>query len=221
MFNAAVPADEQPRAPDSLTGWFEPLYAAADGDPGHLPWAHDGLHPGVRRWLESGPDDDLLHGAGRPAAAVGTGLGDDAAALAQRGWDVTAFDVSPSAIAAAQERHPGAAVRWQVADLFALPDRWRRAFAFVLEVFTVQSLPPDVRRRTVAAIADLVAPGGTALVVAALRPPGPPTAGPPWPLTEDELDLFRDEGGLTAGRRLQGASMRGFAMAVVEYHRSR
>jgi len=215
----AMAAQEQPGRADELTGWFEPLYAAAEGDPGRIPWAHDGLHTGLKLWLDAVPDDDLLHGAGRPALVVGTGLGDDAVELSRRRWNVTAFDVAPSAIAAARERHPDARVRWHVADLFALPPEWRRAFDFVLEVFTVQSLPPHAHLDAVSTIADLVAPDGTALVVATLRPDGPPPPGPPWPLTEDELGLFAGAGGLTAGRRLGGTSLRGLPLAVVEYRR--
>jgi hypothetical protein len=45
-----------------------------------------------------------------------------------------------------------------------------------------------------AAIADLVAPGGQLLVLADLRPEGAAPEGPPWRLRPEELDAFAAAG---------------------------
>jgi hypothetical protein len=60
----------------------------------------------------------------------------------------------------------------------------------------VQALPDPPRARAIAAVASLVAPGGTLVVIAAARQAASPVPdGPPWPLTRDEIDAF-SAGGL-------------------------
>jgi hypothetical protein len=52
-------------------------------------------------------------------------------------------------------------------------------------------LPDDLRPEAIARVRDLVAPGGTLLVVATARDAaGGPVQGPPWPLTREEIDAF-------------------------------
>ena len=103
---------------------------------------------------------------GVTALVVASGLGDDAAALATKGFDVTAFDGSPTAVEWARGRHGDAAVDWHVADLFATPPDWRGAFDLVVEVFTVQSIAPDLEVAAAEAIRSFVAPGGTLVAIA-------------------------------------------------------
>jgi SAM-dependent methyltransferase len=182
--------DEQARrlAAESLaagdpTGWFERLYAAGTG----VPWDRGAPHPLIADWVRRRAPD----GRGRRAVVVGAGLGEDAELVAARGFDTIAFDVSPSAVRTAHERHPGTAVTYVVADLLAPPADWARAFDLVLESLTVQSLPDDVRPDAMARVSDLVAPGGTLLVVATARDAaGGPVQGPPWPLTGEEIGAF-------------------------------
>jgi SAM-dependent methyltransferase len=125
---------------------------------------------------------------------VGCGHGFDAELVAAAGFDTVAFDVAPSAVAAARRLHPGSPVDYRVADLLALPVRWRQAFDLVVECRTVQSLPDSVRAHATSSVADLVRPGGTLLVVAAARDEGPPGGGPPWPLTRSEVEAFAHGG---------------------------
>jgi hypothetical protein len=73
------------------------------------------------------------------------------------------------------------------ADLFAAPPSWERGFDFVLEAYTLQVLPPDLRREALRRISGWVAPGGTLLVICRAREPGEPTGEIPWPLVRDEL----------------------------------
>ena len=154
------------------------------------------------------------------AVVVASGLGDDAEALAERGWYVTAFDISPTAIEWARERFPDSSVDYVVADLFDLPPDWSRAFALVVEVFTIQSLDPKWRLRAVRAIADLVAAGGTLLVSAVGTDTVPPVDGPPWPVARPELDGFVTSGLEEVSFAADHIQWSGFSHLRVEYRRA-
>jgi SAM-dependent methyltransferase len=177
------------------TGWFDRLYHAADRNARAVPWASMAPCPDLEAVLDSAP------APGR-AMVVGCGLGDDAAALAAAGWDTTAFDISTTAIAWARDRF-GDAVDWRVADLFDLPGEWDRAFDLVVEVRTVQSLPPPLQRKAMEAVASLV--GVRLLVVANTRPHHVLPTGPPWALSIEELDAYRGAGLVEEALRSDGA----------------
>ena len=98
------------------------------------------------------------------ALDVGCGEGADAVWLARRGWRVTGVDVSGVALERAR-RHAGAAgvdVDWVHAGLLeaGLPSG---AFDLVSAHYPVLHKTPDARGER--ALLDLVAPGGTLLVV--------------------------------------------------------
>ncbi|SNT63477.1 Thiopurine S-methyltransferase (TPMT) [Asanoa hainanensis] len=172
------------------TGWFERLYAAAANGAAAVPWDRGAPHSLLAEWAaRSG-----VTGGGRRALVVGAGLGRDAEFLASLGFDVVAFDISATAIASAKERHPDSPVHYVVADLFDPPGEWRGAFDLVVESMTVQSLPEPPRRAAIGQVGPLVAPGGLLLVIAAGRDPETDFAGPPWPLTRDEIDAFAVDG---------------------------
>jgi SAM-dependent methyltransferase len=172
-------------------GWFEALYAEAGGDNAAIPWADMEPNPRLIEFWQKHP----LETAGQRALVIGSGLGDDSEQLATWGFKTTAFDISPTAIAATKKRYPDSKVEYLVADLFAPPTSWQRAFDFVLEVYTVQAFTGDLRARAIECIAQFVAPKGRILVIARGRaedaPEGP---GPPWPLTRAEIDGFRRAG---------------------------
>ena len=121
---------------------------------------------------------------------VGCGLGDDAEELAARGFRVTAFDVSPRAIDWCRQRFPDTAVDYRVADALALPTAWSRAFDLVVEIYTLQVLPPELRTTAIEQLAQCVAPGGSLLVVARARDAADDRGTMPWPLLREELDAF-------------------------------
>ena len=125
---------------------------------------------------------------GAPALVVAAGLGDDAAALAEKGYAVTAFDAAPTAVEWARRRHPDAPVEWHVADLFDAPAAWAGAFALVVEIFTVQSIPLDLEVDAARAIRGFVAPGGTLLAIALLGDPS--GMDRPWPLAPHVVDAL-------------------------------
>jgi SAM-dependent methyltransferase len=178
------------------TGWFDELYSAARHDEVAMPWDREAPQWMLAQWAEN----NAVDGAGRSALVVGCGLGADAEYVSGLGFRVVAFDVAPSAIDIARERHPRSAVEYVLADLLAPPPAWSRAFDLVVEIYTVQALPDPPRRDAIASVADMVAAGGTLLVIAFARgKPDDDRQGPPWPLTRTEVDAF-GAGGLTATR---------------------
>jgi hypothetical protein len=56
-------------------------------------------------------------------------------AEAASGRAIVPFDLSPTAVRVAQERHPQSSVRYEVADLLDLPATYRQAFDLVLESY--------------------------------------------------------------------------------------
>ncbi len=171
------------------TGFFEPLYVAAAAGERSVPWDRGGPHPLIAEWARG------VAGAGRPAIVVGAGLGPDAELLAERGFEVVAFDVSPTAVATAGERFPQSKVDYRVADLLDPPPAWSHAFDLVVESLTVQSMPVSFHARATANVARMVARGGTLLVVATARVAADgPVDGPPWPLTRAEIEAFACDG---------------------------
>jgi Thiopurine S-methyltransferase (TPMT) len=194
----AVDPDEQARmlateslAGDDPTGWFERLYAAAAEGEAVVPWDRGGPHPLLVDWAQAREPT----GSGRRALVVGAGLGADAEYIAGLGFETVAFDVAATAVQTARGRFPHSAVDYLVADLLDPPAGWSRAFDLVFESLTVQALPRRLRREAIEAVRELVAPGGTLLVVAAvLGDRDDPDAGPPWPLTRADVEAFVADG---------------------------
>ena len=85
-------------------------------------------------------------------------------------------------------------VSYVVADLFSAPDEWYGKFSFVLESYTLQVLPPQLREAAMQCITSFVAPGGTLLVIARGREPDEPEGKMPWPITKQELLFFQTHG---------------------------
>lgn len=174
------------------TGWFEPLYAAADGHESSVPWGGVEAHPYLTDWLAA----PIVDPPGRRAVVVGCGLGGDAAAVHAAGFEVTAFDVAPTAVAWARERLPDA-VDVRVADLLDLDGSLVGAFDLVVEVRTVQSLPGVVRDAAMHAVASLAGPGGVVVAVTLLATSADAARdwqGPPWAQAPAELAAYRAGG---------------------------
>ena len=170
------------------TARFETLYAEARGGRATVPWDLGRPSARLAGWVEA----NAVRGEGRSALVIGCGPGRDSEYLAGLGFRTTAFDISPTAVAMARERHPDSPVDYVVADLLSLPAAWRGGFDFVLESYNVQALPATIRPAAIAAVAPLVAPGGRLLVLA-LGPAGDHAQapdGPPWPLTRGEIDAL-------------------------------
>ncbi|MEH2252412.1 class I SAM-dependent methyltransferase [Nostoc sp.] len=168
------------------SAWFEVLYAKAKGDTAQIPWAKLAPHPYLQDWLTNHEP----FASQQKALVIGCGLGDDAEALANLGFEVTAFDISQSAIAWCQERFPDSTVNYLVADLLAIPLQWHQAFDFVFECRNIQALPLNVRSSVISSVASVVALGGTLLLITRLRETEVEPNGPPWPLSNSELKQF-------------------------------
>jgi SAM-dependent methyltransferase len=174
--------------PSKPTGWFERLWASAAVGEVMTPWDHDDPHPALASW--AGAPEPGTRGT---AVVVGCGLGADAEHLARLGYETTAFDISPSAVAAARARHLGSPVTYAVGDLLDLPSEWRGVFDLVVEIYTVQAVSRSVRDEMTGGVRSLVAPGGTLLVMQAIAEQ-PGDSGPPWPLTRPEIEAFGQDG---------------------------
>ncbi|KAI9134146.1 bifunctional 2-polyprenyl-6-hydroxyphenol methylase/3-demethylubiquinol 3-O-methyltransferase UbiG [Acaryochloris sp. CCMEE 5410] len=167
-------------------GWFEALYAEAGDVYSAVPWADLAPNPNLVEWSIS----QELKGAGKTALVIGCGYGDDAEFLAELGFEVVAFDVSPTAIAQCNQRFPNSPVSYQVADLLNPSATWSPGFDFVLEAYTLQVLPPALRAAAISNISRLIAPLGQLLVIARGREETDPPGRMPYPLTRKELASF-------------------------------
>ena len=70
----------------------------------------------------------------------------------------------------------------------SVPGDWQAAFDLVVEIYTLQVLPPEPRAVAAAQLASCVASGGTLLAVARAREAHETTGEMPWPLTRSELE---------------------------------
>ncbi len=172
------------------TGWFDALYKEAAGDNEKIPWADLEPNKYFRAWTER----TGLKGDGRKALVVGCGLGDDAVYLDDLGFDVTGFDISPTAIEWAKRLHAERNIQFEVADLFEPFRAWLGAFDLVLEVYTIQPLPLEMRERAIDAVASFVTNGGELVVVTRGREDDEPVEELPWPLSRKDLSRFEANG---------------------------
>jgi 2-polyprenyl-3-methyl-5-hydroxy-6-metoxy-1,4-benzoquinol methylase len=165
---------------------FESVYADANGDISKIRWADGRPNPALVKWLNENAHSLLR--CGSRVCVVGCGLGHDAAELNARGYEVTAFDCSSTAIEWAKRLHADHVVCFHQADLFKPMPRWRHRFDLVVEINTIQALTPDMQLGATSAIADLVSPRGRLLVICRHAVESPAIeSGPPWALTESFL----------------------------------
>src|SRR5262245_39093707 len=111
------------------TGWFEAVYRAAEGKPEEVQWADLAPNPHVVEWLDR--RNDLKPGL--RVLDVGSGLGDTSEEIDRRGFVVSAFDISATAIGWCRRRFPASRVDYRVADLLEPPPEWRGSFDLVIE----------------------------------------------------------------------------------------
>lgn len=151
----------------------------ADGD---LPW-------------DTGEEDVHLvaaierHGieAGK-GLEIGCGTGTNAVFLAQRGFQVTAFDLSALAIEQARDRarQAGVSIDFQQADMLHLPD-WSERFQFVFDRGVYHVLRRENVEAFLDALVKLIDDRGLYLVLAGnANEVDPPEGGPPR-VTASEL----------------------------------
>jgi 2-polyprenyl-3-methyl-5-hydroxy-6-metoxy-1,4-benzoquinol methylase len=188
--------------PESELARFEALYAEAErtGDGSIIPWDHDRPNRSFVDWLDRSAPEAVR--CGSRVVVVGCGRGHDARELIRRGFEVSAFDSSESAIRQAKKLDPEHAQCYFKADLLNLPGRWRHRFELVVEIHTLQALPRIHRPALMEGLGQLVGANGRVLVISHAAPsPVPAEAGPPWAITEAELHQ------LAAAQRLHVGSL--------------
>lgn len=166
--------------------WFDYIYQSANGDFSKVFWAD--LEPSTYlvKWLKK----ELVQKANKKACVIGCGVGDDAEALAQFGFEVTAFDISQTAIDLCKKRYPNTKVDYVVADLFNCPKEWLEAFDVVYECNTIQVLPNEYRKKARVFMSSLISLDGYILVSCRSRDEGEKENEVPKPLAKSELDEF-------------------------------
>ena len=159
--------------------WFEELYFSSRRDRRLIPWDWMEPHPFLVEWIEENQH------TGR-ALVVGSGLGEDAAFLYEKGWKVTAFDVSESAVEWASQLHKGKEIDWLVGDLVQPEQRWKEAFDLVLEVHILQAIPIEIRNRAYRNLSPLLDRKGLLMCIGRLANGlEEQNDAPPWPLSRD------------------------------------
>lgn len=155
---------------------------------GDVHWDRGRASPPLMQYVGSHP---LL---GR-VLVPGCGRGNDVAALARAGVDVTGLDIAPTAVREAQERYPDVADRFIVGDLFNLAPELRGAFDLVVEHTCLSGMSPDLRRNYRLGVESALKAAGMIVGIWFINPElDPGCSGPPFPLSVDELDRLFAEG---------------------------
>ncbi|MEM8836022.1 MAG: methyltransferase domain-containing protein [Planctomycetota bacterium] len=189
---------------DSWDAWLERIervYQESEGEADRIPWSSRRPNPSLLAWLNV--EAPRLVRPGARVAVVGCGLGFDAASLVDRGYDVEAFDACASAIDWARRLHPQCASAFHKADIRDMPARTMHRFDLVVEVHTIQALPPRYRPEIAKGVCDLVGKCGVLIAIARGRDASVPLAdvtGPPFELTAPELHELIEAQGLEALR---------------------
>ena len=83
---------------------------------------------------------------------------------------------------------------YRTVDLFDAPGEWHHQFDLVVEAYTLQVLPPELRAQAVQVAAGWVSVGGLLCLIARGREESDPPGQMPWPLTELEVRAFENLG---------------------------
>lgn len=152
---------------------WEALY-----DQGETPWDKGAPAPGLVDFLVA--QRDLKRGR---VLVPGCGLGHDARAWAEAGFEVTGLDLAPSAVRAAQGKGVRYPVRFVCGNLFEYRDSNR--FDVIFEHTLFCAILPKDREQYVAAILRLLRPRGHFVALHYLNPRDP--AGPPFGVERSEI----------------------------------
>ena len=160
--------------------WFERLYEHAESNAAWIPWSKGEPHPLLVDWMEK------TNQSPGTALVVGCGLGEDAMYLAEQGWNVTAFDIAPTAVQWASERYPHERIDWVVGDLLHPNRKWEMAFDFVIEVHILQAIPEEFRIPASRNLSPLVSSSGQLVCIGRLSIDNSiEQDGPPWALSKE------------------------------------
>ncbi|MFB2838197.1 class I SAM-dependent methyltransferase [Floridanema evergladense] len=139
----------------SLPNW-EQLYQEQAVE--SMPWFNANLDPDIEKSLTK------LNFTTGSVLDIGTGPGTQAIILAERGFQVTATDLSETAIqkAAAKGQEKGLNINWQQDDI--LNSKISGEFDLIIDRGCFHVLPPDSRPNYVNVVYDLLKPQGYLLL---------------------------------------------------------
>ena len=180
---------------DEPTAWCNSIYTDAKGDYKAVFWADLEPSPYLVEWLKLNKDN-LDNSKPKKAIVIGCGVGDDAEALSEYGYEVIGFDISPEAIKLCKNRYPNTKVKYLVADLFDYDKKWVKDFDVVYECNTIQILPGKYRTKARIAISNLLSENGHVLVSCRSRKKGEQENDIPMPLDYEEINKFVTEDNL-------------------------
>jgi SAM-dependent methyltransferase len=136
---------------------------------------------GLVFWQRNAPPAELVEQVEGPSALragraleLGCGTGTDTVYLATHGWDVTAVDMVPKALATARRKASAAGVapRFVQGDVTRLSDLGiGDGYDLVLDFGCFHTLPEDRRPDYVAGVSRAAVPGATMLLYGFKRPP--------------------------------------------------
>jgi SAM-dependent methyltransferase len=118
----------------------------------------------------------------------GCGPGHDVRAIvsqADDGTEVLGLDLAPSGIALARSHPRAGCERYELGDLFALPEDWTAKFDWVVEHTCFCAIPPERRGDYVDAVFRALKPGGFYFGIFYLDPDHP--SGPPHGASREEI----------------------------------
>lgn len=150
---------------------------------GRVPWDSGETPPELLEFLDN-------HPPGR-AVDLGCGTGTNTLELAERGWVVTAYDISAIAIARARAKLArsgvGAQIERQDLTTVELPSA---AFDLAVDIGCYHALNPDDRPRYTTQVAESLKLDGTYLLYSFL---GPPHGELRWPREGETIALLSDQ----------------------------
>lgn len=166
-------------------------------------WAHGQARFPLIEWLRMPETQKWQASSTHPKSAldVGCGLGANAIALHEAGYQVTAFDISETAVKWAASQAPEHSIDWRCANLLDMPEEWEGKFDLVSETFTIQALYGAERLKAIEALTKLVAPKGKLLIICRGRRDDTIPNTPPLPLSPAELDKIETYGFTSTLRR--------------------
>ena len=147
--------------------WYENWYSGKEKIFG---WNIGRPHKGLVEVL----DNSFLQ-SGR-VLVPGCGFGYDAIFLAERGFDIAAFDFSANVIKKAKlklkaNRKLKGRLKFKVEDIYNLPDSYENAFDCVVEVGNFQAMGVKERREYIKIMTKVLIPNGKIIVICKKYPP--------------------------------------------------
>jgi SAM-dependent methyltransferase len=136
----------------------------------HIPWDRGAVNPAMTDWLASGVLQQCR------IAVPGCGYGYEVVELARKGFDVTAVDFAPSAVAKLKAKLQASRLRARVIEADVLEWGSQEQFDAVYEQTCLCALPPKLWKGYSGQLNRWLKPGGKlfALFMQTHEPGGPP-----------------------------------------------